>query len=160
MIGSNIIDNPSRGNPFAGDSHIEQTYEFFENSSLMLDLREVFSTANRFNTAIYSLDPRGLATGEFDVSQPNISYMTDSRTLQSTQETLYVLAEETDGRAIINQNDFAPGLRQMLRDGKLLLFARVQFHPNGKRWKVSRNYGSGKAQWRAGSEPQGLLGHY
>ena len=135
MIGSNIIDNPSRGNPFAGDSHIEQTYEFFENSSLMLDLREVFSTANRFNTAIYSLDPRGLATGEFDVSQPNISYMTDSRTLQSTQETLYVLAEETDGRAIINQNDFAPGLRQMLRDGNsyyLLGYSSTRTANDGK----------------------------
>ena len=117
MSGSNPFDNPARADPFAGDDHFEERYELFENSSLLLDLREVFSTANRFNTAIYSLDPRGLATGEFDVSQPSISFRTDARTLRSTQDTLYVLAEETDGRAIINRNDFAPGLQQMLRDG-------------------------------------------
>ncbi len=135
IIGSSIIDNPARGNSFAGDSHIEQTYEYFQNSSLMLDLREVFSTANRFNTAIYSLDPRGLAMGEFDISQPNISNMTDSRALQSTQETLYVLAEETDGRAIINQNDFSSGLQQMLRDGSsyyLLGYNSTQTANDGK----------------------------
>ena len=116
-LGPDPFDNPARGDPFAGDNIFEERYEFFENSALFLDLREVYSTANRFNTAIYSLDPRGLATGEFDVSQPNISFRTDARTLRSTQDTLHVLAEQTDGRAIINQNNFARGLQQMLRDG-------------------------------------------
>ena len=83
---------------------------------MMLDLRELFATANRFNTAIYALDPRGLAAQEYDVSQPNIGPETNRRALRVTQDSLRVLADETDGLAIVNRNDFVPGLRRMLRD--------------------------------------------
>ena len=62
------------------------------------------------------LDPRGLATGEFDLSQVGIDHETDQRMLRATQETLYVLADQTDGRAIVNRNNVAPGLAQMLKD--------------------------------------------
>ena len=104
------------GDPFAGDNPREQTAEFFANSELLSDLRTVFDAANRSNTAIYAIDPRGLAPFEFDSGQRAVGFRTDSRTLQSTMNTLRVLAEETDGRAIVNQNDFEPGLRQMVRD--------------------------------------------
>src|SRR5206468_12450858 len=40
----------------------------------------------------------------------------DQRSLQSTQDTLRVLASETDGRAIVNRNDLAKGLEQVVRD--------------------------------------------
>ena len=107
---------PQRPDPFTGSSNSEETIAFFENSTLMMDLRRLFSTANRFNTAIYTVDPRGLAPFEFDLDQPVVGMRTDRQALRNTQDTLYVLAEETDGRAIINQNDLVPGLRQMLRD--------------------------------------------
>ena len=102
--------------PTVGNQRYEETAQFFSDSSLMFDLRDVFSTANRFNTTIYALDPRGLAISEYDVSQRSVNRRTDDRMLRSTRDTLYVLARETDGRTIMNSNDLRPGLNQMLRD--------------------------------------------
>ena len=108
--------NPTVLDPFAGDSPYEETMSFFEGSAMMSDLRRVYETASRFNASIYSVDPRGLAAFEFDIDQPQISYRTDQRALRFTQDTLRILAEETGGRAIVNQNDLRPGLQQMLDD--------------------------------------------
>ena len=108
--------NPNRLNPLAGDNPLEQTSAFFADVDIMRELRDVFNAANRGNTAIYAVDPRGLALSEFDFSQPAISTRTDARALRTTTDTLRTLAEETDGRAIVNQNDVGPGLRQMVRD--------------------------------------------
>ena len=108
--------NPARDDPFAGNSAMEETSSFFRGSEINTDLTRVFQTATRFNTSIYTVDPRGLATEEFDVSGPSVSIQTSLRQLRQTQDTLRILAEETDGRAIVNQNDFRPGLDQMLSD--------------------------------------------
>ena len=108
--------NPNQLNPLAGDSRLEQTSAFFADLDIMMELRDVFNAANRGNTAIYAVDPRGLAVSEFDLSQPTISTGTDARALRTTTDTLRTLAEETDGRAIVNQNEVGPGLRQMVRD--------------------------------------------
>jgi VWFA-related protein len=108
--------NPAVLDPFAGDNPLEETFAFFEGSSMLGDLRRVYETASRFNASIYAVDPRGLAVFEFDMDQPQISYRTDQRALRFTQDTLRILAEETGGRAIVNQNDLRPGLRQMLDD--------------------------------------------
>ena len=108
--------DPSQLNPFAGDSPLEQTSALFEDLDIILELRDVFNAANRGNTAIYAVDPRGLSVFEFDVSQPSISNRTDAQALRTTINTLRTLAEETDGRAIVNQNEVGPGLRQMVRD--------------------------------------------
>lgn len=102
--------------PTVGNPRYEETAQFFSDSGLMFDLRDVYSTANRFNTTIYALDPRGLAISEYDVSQRSVNRATDDRMLRSTRDTLRVLARETDGRAIVNTNDLRPGLDQMLRD--------------------------------------------
>ncbi|MCY4074123.1 MAG: VWA domain-containing protein [Acidobacteria bacterium] len=108
--------NPAAGNPFFGDNPFQETMAAFEDSMLMLDLQRVYETANRFNTSLYTLDPRGLAVFEFDLDQPAISARTDARALRRTQSTLRLLAEQTDGVAIVNQNNFTRGLRQMLYD--------------------------------------------
>ena len=108
--------NPAVGNPFAGDGMLQETMAAFEDSMLMLDLQRVYETANRFNTSLYTLDPRGLAVFEFGLDQPAIGARTDGRALRRTQSTLRLLAEQTDGVAIVNQNNFTRGLRQMLYD--------------------------------------------
>ena len=113
-MNAEIFDGPAE--PTVGNERYEETAQFFSDSSLMFDLRDVFSTANRFNTTIYALDPRGLAISEYDVSQRSVNRRTDDRMLRSTRDTLYVLARETDGRTIMNSNDVRPGLNQMLRD--------------------------------------------
>ena len=110
------IGNPDRGNPFAGGSPFEETSSFFEASMMMMSLQRVTETANRFNTSLYPVDPRGLAVFEFDLDQPAVGFRTDQRALRGTQDSLRVLAEQTDGRAIVNTNDLVPGLQQMLKD--------------------------------------------
>jgi hypothetical protein len=79
------------------------------------DLREVYDTANRNNVAIYSVDPRGLATFEFDINE-GIGLQSDSKYLNSTMDSLRMLSENTDGRAIVNRNDLVAGMRQITRD--------------------------------------------
>ena len=110
--------NPNTYNPGAGSGSItEDRARFSADSEMMSDLREVFNTANQHNTAIYALDPRGLATGEFDVSdQASIGQKQDQDILRATQDTLQILASNTDGRAIINRNDLEKGLKQVVRD--------------------------------------------
>jgi VWFA-related protein len=92
------------------------SFEFFENSSLLADLQaKVFRSASRNNVAIYTLDPRGLANFEFGVDE-DVSSATDRRIVQESTDLLRVIAEQTDGRAIVGRNDPIPGLRQMVKD--------------------------------------------
>ena len=79
-------------------------------------MRDVWDMANKNNVAIYAVDPRGLPTSEFDLSQPAVSIQVDRQYLNATMDTLRVLAEQTDGRAIVNRNDIAAGMRQIVRD--------------------------------------------
>ncbi len=110
------MGNPARTNPMATDSAQQQSMNFFQQADLLADLQNVYDAANRANTALYSLDPRGLATSEFDVSQPTVSQTVDQDTLMATQDTLRTLSNNTDARAIMNRNDLATGLAQVLRD--------------------------------------------
>jgi VWFA-related protein len=101
------------------DSPREETNAFFAQADVLQRMRDVTDMANRNNTSIYSLDPRGLATFEFDlddVAGPPPSFATDKRVLQLTTDTLRVLSEQTDGRAIVNRNSLVEGLSQIIRD--------------------------------------------
>ena len=75
----------------------------------------MFAAAGRTNTSVYTLDPRGLATSEFDISD-RVGYETDRRTLNESMDTLRTIAGETDGRAIVNRNEPMPELKQMVKD--------------------------------------------
>ena len=108
--------NPQRYNPLAGETHLEETQQFFESSYMRTELLYTADLANKNNTSFYMVDPRGLATGEFDSSNVTIDMRTDYRLLRELQDTLRVLADETDGRAIINRNDMLPGLAQIVAD--------------------------------------------
>ena len=111
--------NPNRGT-LAGERNVderttEQRAQFFAYTDLLTDLREVFTAANRANCAIYALDPRGLAAFEFDIDQ-GVGQQLDKASLDAGLDTLRTLADETDGRAIINSNDLVKGLAQMVKD--------------------------------------------
>src|SRR5262245_5299962 len=113
--------NPSANDPFAGTdgtgrtSQLEERAAFMANTEMEDELRDVWDLANKNNVAIYAVDPRGLATNEFGIDQ-NINNSTDSTYLRSTMDTLRTLAINTDGRAIINRNDIALGMKQIIRD--------------------------------------------
>ncbi len=109
---------PGIGNPAHGAQGLESVDDrtaFFASLDIQEMLRPVYDAANRNNTAIYTVDPRGLATGEFDLSE-GVGQQTDRQVLQATLDTLRTLAGQTDGRAIINRNDLETGLKQVVRD--------------------------------------------
>ena len=89
--------------------------KFFNQADLMSRMREVYDTVNRNNTSIYAVDPRGLATFEYDINQ-GVGLQTDRDNLNSSMDSLRVLADNTDGRAIVNRNDLAAGMKQIIRD--------------------------------------------
>ncbi|MCX6539945.1 MAG: VWA domain-containing protein [Acidobacteria bacterium] len=105
---------PGRANP-AADPRTEERARFQADLDIQQKLKDISDTANRNNTAIYALDPRGLAVNEYDINE-NVDQRLDLDTLRVSQDTLHELANNTDGRAIINRNDLAAGLKQVIRD--------------------------------------------
>jgi VWFA-related protein len=140
-----VASMPGYGNPNArgrggtagertpDEQRNEERAEFFANTDLLTDLREVFKAANRSNVAIYALDPRGLAAFEYDIDQ-GVGLQRDRAGLTQGLDTLRTLADETDGRAIVNSNDLQAGLKQMVRDSSsyYLLGYTTQSPTDGK----------------------------
>ena len=59
----------ARGNPLAGENNLnEDRARSMAELDLQPELQQVFDAANRNNTSIYAVDPRGLSTGEFDIT--------------------------------------------------------------------------------------------
>ena len=108
------------------DSITESRMNFSATIDMQQDLRDVFDEANRQNVSLYPVDPRGLAVFEFDLSEPSVGMETDRQYLNATMDSLRTLAENTDGRAIVNRNDLEAGMRQIMRYGSVLP-ARLQF---------------------------------
>jgi VWFA-related protein len=109
------IGNPQSGNPMAGTGLLEDRAAFLAGADMNDELRLVYDLANKNNVAIYAVDPRGLATSEFDISE-NIVGQVDRVYLNSTMDTLRTLALESDGRAIVNRNDLTTAMKQIVRD--------------------------------------------
>jgi VWFA-related protein len=110
------LGNPNRGNPNAGVGNLnEDRSRFFSDVDLQNDLREIYDAANHNNVAIYAVDPRGLAVFEHDINE-GVGLETDRVMLNSTMDTLRVLADQSDGRAIVNRNDLDTGMKQIIRD--------------------------------------------
>ncbi len=83
----------------------------FADADLARELAEVTRTANRANATLYTIDPRGLVAGaDLDVQMDPVEYGTYVR---KTQDSLRVLADETGGIAVVNQNDFTKALKRI-----------------------------------------------
>ncbi len=104
--------------PFAGDSMVEQRERFFNQAEMMSRLKDIYDLANRNNVSFYAVDPRGLAAFEGDIDEGvnGISLTTDKEMLRLTMDSIQILSDNTDGRAIVNTNDLGKGLRQIVRD--------------------------------------------
>jgi len=129
------LGNPNQFNPNAGQNDInEDRAAWTAGMDMDSDLREIYDTANRNNVAIYAVDPRGLPGFEFDINE-GVGLQTDSKYLTSTMDSLRTLAENTDGRAIVNRNDIATGMKQITRDSSayyLIGYNSVQAPTDGK----------------------------
>jgi VWFA-related protein len=83
----------------------------FADADLIRELAELTRAANRANATLYTIDPRGLVAGadldeEVDPTEWN-NY------IRKSQDSLRVLAEQTGGFAVVNQNDFDKALKRI-----------------------------------------------
>ncbi|HYU78303.1 MAG TPA: VWA domain-containing protein [Vicinamibacterales bacterium] len=83
----------------------------FADADLARELAEITRTANRANATIYTIDPRGLVAGsDLDEQLDPVEY---GEYVRKTQDSLRVLADETGGIAVVNQNDFNKALKRI-----------------------------------------------
>jgi VWFA-related protein len=85
--------------------------EQFADADLARELGELTRQANRANVTMYTIDPRGL------VGMGDIDEQVDPRQwaefVRKSQDSLRVIAEETGGLAVVNQNDFSRALKRI-----------------------------------------------
>jgi VWFA-related protein len=115
----------------------------FVSMDLMNDFLDVFRNASRTNTAIYTMDPRGLAASAIEVGDPGSQYVsptTDHQLLTDEVDVLRTIADNTGGRAILGTNDALPGLKQLLKDSSgyyLLSYTSTERPRDGKFHPIS-----------------------
>ncbi|MGE3277799.1 MAG: VWA domain-containing protein [Vicinamibacterales bacterium] len=85
--------------------------QVFADADLARELAELTRTANRANATLYTIDPRGLVAG-VDMDEP-VDPVEYSEHVRKTQDSLRVLADETGGIAVVNQNDFDKALKRI-----------------------------------------------
>ena len=89
----------------------QQSQQMLAESDLIRELAELTRAANRANATFYTIDPRGLVAGQdLDEEVPTKDW---NEYIRETQNSLRVLAEETGGIAVVNQNDFDKALKRI-----------------------------------------------
>jgi VWFA-related protein len=79
--------------------------------------RDIIDDANRANASFYTVDPRGLPVFDTPIGpDPPPPPSVDQAILKHRLDTLQVLANNTDGLAVVNSNDLEKGLRRMADD--------------------------------------------
>jgi VWFA-related protein len=124
--------NPNRGN--AGAVQATPQQQMMADVDMLSDMNRMYGDLNRQNTSVYPVDPRGLAPFEYDVNQ-GIGLQQDAKSLRETLDSLHSLAANTDGRAIVDRNDLATGMKQIIRDSSgyyLLGYNSTQAPMDGK----------------------------
>ena len=84
----------------------------FAEADLIQELAELTRAANRANATFYTIDPRGLVAGQ-DIGDMQVDPQEWNRHLMETQSSLRVLAEQTGGIAVVNQNNFDNALKRI-----------------------------------------------
>ncbi len=89
----------------------QQSSQMLAEADLVRELAELTRAANRANATMYTIDPRGLIAGQdLDDEVPTQEW---NAYVRDTQDSLRVLAEETGGIAVVNQNDFDKALKRI-----------------------------------------------
>ena len=89
----------------------QQSSQMLAEGDLVRELAELTRAANRANATMYTIDPRGLVAGQdLDDEVPTQEW---NAYVRDTQDSLRVLAEETGGIAVVNQNDFDKALKRI-----------------------------------------------
>ena len=106
------LGNPNAGNP---NATVDDRTAWAQKLDLAQEMSRAFQRVNTFNTSIYAVDPRGLAVFEYGINQ-GVGLQQDAASLRSSLDSLHILSNNTDGRAIVNRNDLAVGMKQIMRD--------------------------------------------
>lgn len=83
----------------------------FSDADLARELAALTRVANRANATFYTIDPRGLIAGQ-DLDE-TVNPTDWQNHVRKTQDSLRVLASETGGIAVVNQNDFNKALKRI-----------------------------------------------
>jgi VWFA-related protein len=108
MAQQNSDGSSSATDPFASQ---QKQNEEFADADLARELGELTRQANRANVTMYTIDPRGLV-GMGDIDE-QVDPQQWSEYVRKTQDSLRVIAEETGGLAVVNQNDFSKALKRI-----------------------------------------------
>ncbi len=113
MTGGNSADPNSgdTGTSASDTNPFMQQGNEFSFADLASELSELTREANRANATIYTIDPRGLVGGP-DLDQ-KVDMMDYQNYVTTSQNSLRVLAEQTGGFAVVNQNDFVKALKRI-----------------------------------------------
>lgn len=84
----------------------------FAQADLVSQLSELTRAANRANATFYTIDPRGLIAGP-DINNVTLTTAEWRRHVQTTVDSLKVIADLTGGFCICNSNDFKRGLERI-----------------------------------------------
>jgi VWFA-related protein len=120
---------PSGGtvNPFSNNSVNESMYA----ASIIDEMQAVFEAASRANVAVYSVDPRGVASetdilmqyggpsvagGAGTLGDPGLVSRGVREELQRQMGSLRTYSEVTGGLALVGTNDFETGFRKIVED--------------------------------------------
>jgi VWFA-related protein len=100
-------NNPAN-DPFANQQKQNET---FADADLARELGELTRQANRANVTVYTIDPRGLV-GMGDIDE-QVDPQQWNEYVRKSQDSLRVIADETGGLAVVNQNDFSRALKRI-----------------------------------------------
>lgn len=89
--------------------------------------RRILDLANAANTSFYPVDPRGLSVFDENIvpvagvgigigSNPPIDIVEDRARLRAREESMRVMADVTDGLAIVSTGDLSAGFRRIVDD--------------------------------------------
>jgi VWFA-related protein len=98
----------SQTDPMANQQKQNET---FADADLARELGELTRQANRSNVTMYTIDPRGLV-GMGDIDE-QVDPQQWNEFVRKSQDSLRVIAEETGGVAVVNQNDFSKALKRI-----------------------------------------------
>jgi VWFA-related protein len=110
--GSSSDGSGSDGSQTSNTNPFSKGGNEFAAADLASELSELTREANRANTAMYTLDPRGLVGGP-DLDETKLDMMDWQDHVRETQSSLRVIAELTGGFAVVNQNDFDKALKRI-----------------------------------------------
>jgi len=110
--GGILGSNQSNSSYQEGDMfNMDRSSQQFADADLARELSDLTRAANRANTSFYTIDPRGLIGGpDLDEKVDPVEW---GNYVRKSQDSLRVIADETGGYAVVNQNDFDKALKRI-----------------------------------------------